>query len=111
MATPIDIMQQEMPQELLTEEEMNALNPQYSPEVTPESLGQEPLFSLPEEDEEAEEIPIDPKHYENLAAKMKPDQLDKIAQELIELVEQDDNSRQDWEKRVISGIRKLRCVR
>ncbi len=107
MATPIDIMQQEMPQELLTEEEMNALNPQYSPEVTPESLGQEPLFSLPEEDEEAEEIPIDPKHYENLAAKMKPDQLDKIAQELIELVEQDDNSRQDWEKRVISGIRNL----
>jgi len=46
-------------------------------------------------------------HYANLAAEMDKKELDKIAQDLIELVEQDDNSRSDWNKRVEKGIKIL----
>ena len=68
--------------DILTEEEQSLLEP---------ATGQE----------------LNTSHYENLAAKMDKDKLDKIAQELIELVEQDEDTRDDWNRRVEQGLKYL----
>ena len=50
---------------------------------------------------------LDTEHYTNLADSMKETKLDKIAEDLIELVEQDDQSRDQWSKRVKKGMKYL----
>lgn len=50
---------------------------------------------------------LNTKHYENLAESMKENKLDKMAEDLIELVEQDDESRKDWWSRVETGMKFL----
>ena len=46
-------------------------------------------------------------HYRNLAAELDPGVLSTMANDLIELVEDDDTSRKDWYSRVKDGIRNL----
>jgi len=79
----LEAMQKEDPA-LLTPEEMEALSPS---------------------DEKTMDVDID--HYENLAKDMEDSELGTIAQDLIALVQADEDSRDDWFKRVQEGIRNL----
>lgn len=53
------------------------------------------------------DVPGETGHYDNLAEQLDELELQRIATELINLIDQDENSREDWEKREAKGIRLL----
>lgn len=69
----------------------------------------DPDLLTPEEQEALSDDALDPDvdHYANLAKDIDDNELGTMASDLIELVEADENSRDDWFKRVQKGIRNL----
>jgi len=89
-------------------EAMNLEDPELLTPEELESIGAKPRLDEPGTDLIDPNAPvIDPNHYENLAKDMEDNDLDTIANDLIELVEADENSRSDWYDRVQKGIRNL----
>ncbi len=68
----------------------------------PDLLTPEELEAIKPQDKDAEED-----HYRNLAKGMDQTELNKIAQDLILRVDEDEDSRKDWSKRVQEGLRNL----
>jgi len=85
----LEAIQNEDPS-LLTEEELADLDPN-SLDLDPNSLDPE----------------FEPDHYRNLAKDLDDNFLGKVASDLIELVESDEESREDWFNRVKCGLRNL----
>lgn len=72
--------------------------------------GTNPELLTPEEQArlaDDEQTKIAAKHYDNLAKTLEQSKLNSIAEDIIELVEEDDQSRKDWFLRVQRGIRNL----
>lgn len=91
-----------------------------SPALVPIDLSQmtdEPAIEIEIEDPESVSINIDgieididsvePEFYANLADEISEGELEKIASELIELVEDDINSRKDWAEMFVKGLEVL----
>lgn len=114
-AAPIDIAQVPANAGILPSANPEGLSPEPSMQEFEaiEAMGQEdPALLTPEEQELMgieDEIVIDPNvdHYINLAKDMDATELGTIAQDLTALVQADENSRDDWYKRVQKGIRNL----
>lgn len=100
------VLPSENPQELMASpepsmQEFEALGAMKN--MDPNLLTPEELEALSGSDEET----VDVDHYKNLAKDMDENELGVIAQDLIALVQADEDSRDDWYRRVQKGIRNL----
>jgi hypothetical protein len=95
-----------MPMEQMPMDELDAIH-----NIEDESLLTDEEINVLRQEQELEsgesEALVNEDHYRNLASELKHSKLSVIAQELIELVEDDDTSRKDWYSRVKDGIRNL----
>lgn len=101
-------IQQEFPEQE-PEQEQDPSETQQDDGPDLQAMADEDSDLITEEEEAELDMPKTPstKHYANLADGMEENELDKIAQDLIEQVESDDESRADWWERVKRGIRNL----
>jgi len=105
--TPLQMMPEDndpMLQDQISMEEADAIQNISDPSLlTPEEMQEREQFDPNAKIKEVNEED----HYRNLAEELEAGKLASMAQDIIQLVEDDERSREDWYKRVKNGIRNL----